>query len=94
MASAEEPCIQISKDNVDHREVRVGNGVVANNGHTVVTIPGCVECIVDSPTVSSIGTSVSRFPLPVWDNLKPEPPRKQHHQFTTMSSPPQGATYP
>jgi len=84
MMSAEEPRIQVAKDNVDHREVRVGNGVVATNGDTVVAISGCLEWIVPSPTVSAHNRPrlhgrenkrYQRFLLPVCDNLKPEPPR-------------------
>lgn len=84
MMSSEEPCIQVAKDNVDHREVRVGNRVVAANGDTVVGIAGGLEWIVPSPTVSTHNRPglhgrqnkrYQRFLLPVRDNLKPEPPR-------------------
>ncbi len=84
MMRAEEPRIKVAKDNVDHREVHVRYCVVATNGDTVVGIPGCVEWIVPSPTVSTHNRPglhgrqnkrYQRFLLPVWDDLKPESPR-------------------
>ena len=84
MMRTEEPCIQVAKDNVDHREVRIGNCVVATNGDTLVGIPGCLEWIVPSPAVSThnrpglhgrLNKRYQRFLFSVCDNLKPEPPR-------------------
>ena len=84
MMGAEEPCIQVAKDNVDHREVRIGHGVVTTHSDTLMGIPGGLQWIVPSPTVSTHNRpgfhgrqnkGRQRFLLPVCDNLKPEPPR-------------------
>ena len=84
MMGAEEPCIQVAKDNVDHREVRVGNGVVTTHSDTLMGIPGGLQWVVPNPTVSTHNgpgfhgrqnKGRQRFLLPVRDNLKPEAPR-------------------
>ena len=78
MMRAEEPGIQVGKDNVDHREVRVRDGVVPTNGNTVVEIPGGLQWIVPRPTISPhrrpglhgrLNKRDQRFLLPVGDDV-------------------------
>jgi hypothetical protein len=53
MMCAEQPCIEVAEDNVDHWEVRVHDCVVAMNCNTVVGVSGRLKRIVPSPTVST-----------------------------------------
>ena len=98
MMRAEEPGIQVAKDNVDHREVRVRDCVVPTNGNTVVEIPGGLKWIVPRPTISPhhcpglhgrLNKRDQRVLLPVGDDLKPESPC---HNTPTM--PPIGGLRP
>jgi hypothetical protein len=92
MVCSQEPRIQVSEHNVDHREMLIRLGLITSGRHGCMPVTQLVQTVVASPPVgphfrAHLNVSqyhrFQRFLLAVRDNLEAQPAR---YKTATVSS--------